>query len=85
MRTYHVVTSEGETRVQGTGHSADPDFFAIYDGEGHVFICPTRHLVYVKRLEGVKITNTPARSAEEVAAHLAQQRRLLSQTFNINK
>jgi len=86
MNTYHVVTIEGgETRVQGTDLSVDLDFFTVYDGDDDVFMCPTRNLAYVKRLEGVKITNTPALAAEETAADAAHQRRLLSQTFNINK
>ena len=56
MNTYHVVTHDGETRVEGEFYTCREGMFGIgnigEDGEElGAFVCPISSLVYAKVIE----------------------------------
>ena len=52
MNTYHVVTTSGETRVEGTGFGWDEGMFSVFENTDarseDVFMCSLEHLIYAK-------------------------------------
>jgi len=74
MSTYHVVTVEGETRVEGDSLAVVDNVFSVRAGKDDVvFLAPITSLVYVKLISAdpAKIVLTgPAIDGAEVSKRL---------------